>query len=104
MHGICINIMSDKYLPAPTAMFHSDTSLLALPVSWESQTHWTGYTRPPFLLNHKLSLSVKKADARIRHIPILIEYMANVENMISSWRVTSKSTLIIHSNFLYIWS
>lgn len=55
-------------LPTLCYRFHSDTLLLALPVSWGYQTQ-RYYIKPSSKLNHKLSSSLQIADELSHCIP-----------------------------------
>jgi hypothetical protein len=37
-------------------------------------------------------------------LPLFLQYLTNAENLISSWYVTLKPTLMINNNFFYVWT
>jgi hypothetical protein len=61
-------------------------------------------TVPWSYLNQRLSWSISVADEPPHGCPFFLKNTTNAEYVISSWCGTSKATLMIPNNVMYIWS
>jgi hypothetical protein len=87
-------------------VFHLNTFQSAWLVSWVHQTLWEYCTILPSSLNRRLSyLEVYEQLMNcIIVLPFFLQYLMNIESLISIWSVMSKSTLMITSVFVHVWT
>jgi hypothetical protein len=83
--------------------FHINTFYSARLVVWEPQTLWEYCTILLSSLNHSLPWNLWIADVLSHGTPTFPPVSGKCKNLSSSWPVTSKPTVTIPNNFIYMW-